>query len=166
MSRGQKRGTLIGLVLLLWLWQGHAFPADNQATRKTLHDVQPIKVVVEPLKWSIENAGLKTRQLRNDTELKLRLAGIRVVSPNDPGKPSLRVNARVIKFGQRDRYIFNIAVEFVQTVSLGRRPQIKTDAVTWSTAVTGTSRKLSTVRDQVGELVDVFINAYLSVNPD
>ena len=166
MSRGQRRSILIGLVLLLWLWQGHAFPADNQGTRKTLDGAEPIKVVVEPLKWAIENAGLKTLQLRTDTELKLRLAGINVVSPNNPGKPSLYVNARVIKFGQRDRYVFSIAVEFVQTVSLERSPQVKIDATTWSTSVTGTSHKLSTVRDQLGELVDLFINAYLSVNPD
>ena len=166
MSRGKKRCILIGLVLFFGLWQGHALPADNPGTRKTLHGAEQIKVVVEPLKWAIENAGLKTAQLRTDTELKLRLAGIRVVSPNDPGKPSLHVNVRVIKFGQRDRYVFNIAVEFIQTVSLERNPRVKIDATTWSTAVTGTSHKLSTVRDQVGELVDVFINAYLSVNPD
>ena len=165
MSKRKKKSLVMGLVLLLLLWQGHAFAADNQGTRKTLHDVQPIRVVVEPLKWAVENAGLKALQLRNDTELKLRLAGINVVAPNVPGKPSLYVNARVIKFGQRDRYVFNIRVELVQSVSLERSPQVKVDAATWSTSVTGTSHKLSTVRDQLAELVDVFINAYLSANP-
>jgi hypothetical protein len=160
---------LITLTLALIRPDGFAFAPDNGSTRQTLRSLDGVRVVVAPLKWVVEKNGLTLDQLQKDTELKLRLAGIKVVSSEEsavtPGKPLLYVNAKVLKYGSLDRYIFNIKLELSQDVSLVRSPGVETSATTWSTSVTGTSHELSTIRDQLKELVDTFINAYLSVNP-
>jgi hypothetical protein len=75
------------------------------------------------------------------------------------------VNANVLKHKALNRYIFNIMIELSQDVSLNRTPKVKATAATWSVSVTGFTADASTVRDQLKELVDAFVNAYLSVNP-
>ncbi len=146
----------------------NVFAFDNQVSRETLRGLQGVRVMAAPLKWAVEQKGLTADQLQQDIELKLRLAGIVVPSeesPELPGRPLLYLNATILRYGALDRYIFNIKLELNQEVALVQRPSVKTSATTWSVALTGTSHKLSTVRDQVRELVDTFINAYLSVNP-
>ena len=159
----------LSLILALSQWGRLAHGVNNEMTRETLRGLAGVKVVVEPMKWAIENAGLTTDQLRNDTELKLRLAGIQVFGPEEPstvaGNPFLYVNAKILRYGSRDRYFFHIRVELSQGVSLIRASEVKTFATTWSVYVAGTSHKLVTVREQLGELLELFINAYLSVNP-
>jgi len=143
------------------------FAFDNQVSRETLRGLQGVRVMAAPLKWVVEQKGLTTDQLQQDTELKLRLAGIKVPSeesPELPGRPLLYLNATILRYGSLERYIFNIKLELNQEVALVRKPSAKASATTWSVALTGTSHKLSTVRDQVKELVDTFVNAYLSVN--
>lgn len=169
MRKGKLWIVLIPLTLTLLQLDCFAFAADNQLTRETLRGLEGVRVALEPLKWIIEQRGLTTAQLQNDTELKLRLAGIKVTpseeSPVIPGKPLLYVNAKVIKQGSKERYILHVRVELSQGVALVRAPKVRSSAATWSVSVTGISPKLSPVRDQVKELVDLFINAYLSVNP-
>lgn len=169
MSKRKLWVVLIPLVLASFVLDCSVFALDNEFTRRTLRGLQGVKVVVEPLKWLIEQDGLTTKQLRKDTELKLRLAGIEVVSSEEssamPGNPSLYVNSNVLKHKALNRYIFNILVELSQDVSLDRAPKIRTSAATWSVSVTGFSPDVGTVRDQLKELVDTFINAYLSANP-
>jgi len=169
MSERKLWVVLIPSILAFFLLDCSVFALDNKVTRETLRGLQGVKVVVEPLKWLIEQDGLTTKQLRKDTELKLRLAGIRAVSSEEspalPGNPSLYVNANVLKHKALNRYIFNIMVELSQDVSLNRTPKVKATAATWSVSVTGFTADVSTVRDQLKELVDAFVNAYLSVNP-
>ncbi len=168
MSKARTCVVLMTLALASLQFQSSVFAFDNQLSRETLRGLQGVRVMVAPQKWAIEQKGLTADQLQQDTELKLRLAGINVPSaesPEIPGKPLLYVNAKILKYGSLDRYIFNIKLELNQGVSLIRMPSVKASATTWSVAATGTSHKLSIVREQLQELVDIFINAYLSVNP-
>jgi len=170
MDKGKVAILSVLMTFILFQWAGSLLAVNSESTRETLRGLSGVEVRVEPLKWIIEQKGLTTAQLRNDTELRLRLAGIRVMSSEEsldaPGKPVLYVNPRVIKQGSKDKYIFNIRVELTQRVALARVPEVKTTVPTWSLSVTGISPELSTVREQVKELLDVFINAYLSVNPE
>ena len=58
-------------------------------------------------------------------------------------------------------------VELFQKVRLSRDPSIETDAVTWSRAgsVGGPGQRYLRIRQQIAELIDQFIQDYLSVNP-
>ena len=55
----------------------------------------------------------------------------------------------------------------IQKVSLVRDPKLTSYAVTWSTGGVGSIGKpiLGQLRENVEEMVDVFIKAYLAENP-
>ena len=54
--------------------------ADDEASFKDLHGVG---IVLEPLSPEVETAGLRTTDIQTDVELKLRLAGIPVLSKEE-----------------------------------------------------------------------------------
>jgi len=127
------------------------------------------RVVIEDLGPEVERAGLTKQQLQTDVELRLRHAGIRVLTQQErlvmPGDPWLYINVNVM-LDSVGLAIFGIHVELCQDASL------KTDGSlaivsTWSVGITGSigRQRLSYIRDDVRDLVDMFINAYLSINP-
>jgi len=128
-----------------------------------------VKVVVEDLSSDIEQAGLTVKQLQTDVELRLRLAGIHVLTAEErlstPGKPFLYVNVNIV-LGFASRGAYSIHVELNQQVSLTTDGSLATGA-TWSTGIIGTVDRvrLDSVRNKVRDRVDAFINAYLSVHP-
>jgi membrane-bound lytic murein transglycosylase D len=63
---------------------------------RSLRGIQALRVVVEDLSSAVEQAGLHRTDIQTDVELKLRLAGIKVL-PEDaqPLSPYLYVNANV-----------------------------------------------------------------------
>jgi hypothetical protein len=131
----------------------------------SLRGLDRIAVVVEDLHAEAENAGLSRAQLQTAVELRLRLAGIKVVDESEgiaKGYPFLYAQ---INNGER---FYSIHVAFEQSVFLQRNTDIRCMAVTWTTESAGSSsppRMAETVRKAVADHVDEFINAYLSVNP-
>ncbi len=128
-------------------------------------------VVGEPPEYAVED-GLTRRQLQVDTELKLRQAGIQVVSQEKsfelPGSPYLYVNVNLIKNKHIGYYAFFVSVELNQIVLMERDTSIKSFAETWSRGTIGLVGKKTMpdfVRSNVGDLVDEFLNTYLAVNP-
>ncbi len=119
---------------------------------------------MEDLDADAERDGLTRSQLQTDIELRLRQAGI----PVDNHAPRvLYVVVNTIK-DELGLYGFSIRVEFRRPVHLGRDPSLTTPGVTWSaTPLVGIvgSSDLATVRDDVRDLVDQFISAYLEENP-
>jgi len=133
---------------------------------KSLRGIHGLKVVVEVVGTDIEQAGLHRTDIQTDVELQLRLAGIKVLPEDDQSaSPYLYINAHVI-LGQYNSGLHYAAVdcELHQYVILARDESISTDATTWDTGSAGTS-SLEHVRDHTKDLVDKFINDYLSVNP-
>jgi hypothetical protein len=55
-------------------------------------------------------------------------------------------------------------LNFYQDISLVRN-DIQSIASTWSTASYGTTGSLANIRGKIKDLVDEFLNAWLSVNP-
>jgi hypothetical protein len=147
-----------------------AVAGDNDVTRSSLKGLQGVNVLIEELKPTVERAGLTEADIRTDVELKLRLAGITVLSDKQslaaPGSPYLYVNVQVLD-SDDSLWPCSISVALEQSVTLRRNPQIGVVAVTWSVTSVGSVGRLNVrgLRDSVKEGVDKFINAYLAANP-
>ncbi|GAI14126.1 unnamed protein product [marine sediment metagenome] len=140
---------------------------------ETLKGIKGVYVVIETLKPEIEADGLEESQIQTDVELKLRLAGIKVLTEEEmfkePGMPYLCVNVNAFKNDILRIYAYNISIELGQLVYLERDIGIgiKHYGITWEISVIGVIREknVDSIRDSVKNLIDKFINDYLSVNP-
>ena len=145
---------------------------DDEASRTTLVGLTGVYVLVEHVADEAQRDGLDTLQVRTDVEVKLRQAGIRVLSKEEwlstAGAPYFYVDISTTK-NPLGVYAFIVRVELNQWVTLVRPPsQQRLLAATWSTpGVLGMvgSKKLVSLRDNVRDQTDQFINAYLAANP-
>ena len=143
----------------------------QERQRGSLAGLTGVSVVVERLRPEVEREGLTQLILRTDVELKLRQAGIRVLTETErlemPGAPFLYLR---VSTSTREAmpYAFNIALELRQWVRLLRDPTLTTLGTTWyavgSTGIVG-SRHVADIREVVRDAIDQFINAYLAANP-
>jgi hypothetical protein len=175
-TKGQERrepmrviASLPGIAAIaLTLICGMAYAIDNEISRQTLKGLKGVYVLVEPPLESVKKEGLTTDVIRTDVELKLRLAGIPVLSREEclkePGHPCLYVDPHIMK-SNLGTYIYNTDLEVTQLILLERSHDIRTTAATWSIWTLGTTPNLRTIRHDIKDQVDKFINAYLSVNP-
>ncbi len=168
MAYGVSWATL--LLLLPLLHPCPAYGADNHMTRQSIRGHRGIYVWVVDLDPRIEKDGLTESLIRADVILKLKRAGIRVLSKEKwfdvVGNPYLYVNANILKLPETKEYIYCIRVSFKQTVYLLKEPIEILGADTWSTGGRiGITPDLRKIRNSINELVDRFISAYLSVNP-
>ena len=141
-----------------------AHALDNEISRRSLRGLKGVQVIVESQKPEVEQNGLMTGAIQTDVELKLRQAGIPV---SDRGDAGLIVGVSVLTSSD-GLWPFMITVELDQTTALSRDPSIFLPAVpTWDVRVFGHVGKqnVRSLRDSVKDLVDQFINAYLTVNP-
>lgn len=148
---------------------------DDDYTRSTLRGLHGVYVAVEPLSPDIESQGLTAAALKSDSELQLRMAGIRVLSKKEwattKGGPVCYVEVNVVSdmaLAQDlgfDLFAYEIKVEFNQDVVLVRDVTFKALSPTWSTSYLGITNSLPRVRGKVKDLVAAFVAAYLDVNP-
>jgi hypothetical protein len=128
----------------------------------TLKGINGVQVLVEDLSDSAKALGLERETIQTDVELKLRLAGMRVLSEeegnNTPGNPSLYVNVRVVRSAAA------VAVELKQSVRSVRNGEL-TLGTTWSAGGVGTNLTAESIRRHIKDYIDAFLNAWLSVNP-
>jgi hypothetical protein len=146
------------------------FTADNQYSRKSLKGIKGVTVLMEDLGKEEESDGLSKKTILNDIELRLRQNGIKVFSENEsyytPGSPYLYIHTTFKKINNISAYVYAVNIELGQDVTLNRSP-IAVSATTWSKDFFGLIpiRDLNSVREHIKISVDVFINAYFSVNP-
>ena len=165
-----KRAVLIiGLIMLFNLsLPVFATPAtrDFQGNRASLKGLQGIAVSVI-LPDRAEQIGLFERHLISDIEPQLRLAGIKVMTKeevlNVKGTPFIEVSITTFKESQ-GMFSYFISIGFIQDVSLGRDPLIGLQGITWIHGALGYGDKTN-VRNSIKDLMNKFIDAYLSVNP-
>jgi hypothetical protein len=152
------------LAAVLLLGAGTAWASDAKEARETLKGIKAIQVLVEDLRSEAERDGITKSQMQTDVELRLRQSGIQVVTDN---LAYLYVNVDALKLASVPGYAYSVEVEFKQPVTTLLTGQSAVGS-TWSvgsigtTPLTGASQN---VREAVRDLVDRFINAYLSVNP-
>ncbi|HBC47090.1 MAG TPA: hypothetical protein DEO84_12260 [candidate division Zixibacteria bacterium] len=148
---------------------------DDNFSRGSLKGLDSIFVQIDPLPSYIDGYETYTNQIRTDTELKLRLAGINVVtSAGDipPGGLALNRDGATLYLSftflgnkSSDVLTYSMELQIWHWVSLMRNIDIGSPAITWSCGGIGTQSIPEDLRRQAKDMVEIFINAYLSVNP-
>jgi len=147
-------------------------------------------VDVSPL---LERGGLPKATIQEDAELKLRLAGIRVLTHEESveiarrvGPPASAVFIHVQVVPEIGQWVYLIEVKLRDRVRLGRHisttafqiPLVRFgwptdqappdfDVDTWVSSTLGVcdESKLYTLRDTIKDSIDAFVNSYLRENP-
>ncbi len=138
---------------------------------KQLSGLKGVFVLVKELDPDANQIGLTKEIIQQDVELKLRMAGMNVLTQrerySEPGKPFLYINLDIINIA--DSFVYNILVELLQKVRLVRMPDLVHTGTTWSKGSKGHVRlngmPEQVIRNRIKDLVDLFLNDYLSVNP-
>jgi hypothetical protein len=143
-----------------------AFAQSMQEDRNVLQGLDGIRVEVKRIKPEIERDGLFASILQTDVELKLRMAGIKVFSegeePAIPSAPYLFLNVDAMK--SSIGYAYRIQLSLREPVTLARKA-LKVVGTTFRTQDQfGISPHLSDIREEVRDVVDEFINAWLQAN--
>ncbi len=141
--------------------------------RDILKGLKYITVIIMSLEPEVEKNGLTKQQLQTDVELRFRQNGITVFSEESPqAKPDLASGIFYLKVETNIREGIPITgvcveVELHELVFLRRDPTKMCLATTWSSDLIGTVgvTDIKSIREDVKDLVDKFINDYLAVNP-
>ncbi len=153
------------LVVGLLLGVSPAFAA-GPLERENLKGLQGVFVLVEGIDKDAQNAGLSEDTIQTDVELRLRLAGIKVLTEAEclktPGYPYLYVNLNATN--RANSLIYSIGIDLNQRVTLARDPSTVTHASTWHTGSVGIGG-VEFIRNAIKSNIDVFLNDYLAANP-
>jgi len=142
---------------------------QSENEKKSLKGITKLAVLVEYIFPEIERDVIKRSTIQTEVELKLRMAGIKVIKPLDnnfiEGNPYIHVYPHILKLDEV-HYAFKNSVELKQSVKIFRNDEFIT-ATTWENGSLGLAAKpqLNVIRDNIKDLVDVFINDYLEMNP-
>ena len=171
MARLMKMFPVLVMILLLSSAVQGQTTSDEKETLKGIKSLRVIVGVGEP---DIKKDGLQVSSIQTDVELKLRMAGIKVLTEEEwlamkeVGGPYLFVGVDSFRREGSELYAFHISVELNQLVYLNRNPDIIVFARTWRSAGSiGTAGRnnVANLRNFVKDQVDIFINDYLAVNP-
>ena len=160
------------LILLgvTWYWPtaGLCFTADK---RDTLRGLNEISVLVEYLPDDVEREGLNREHLQRDIEVRLRQAGLHVLTiselANSPGAPYLYVAVYPITTPSGNFNAYAVTLTLKQLVQLSRHPATELFATTWEGPMhfgsLGDTRVLG-IRSRILDAVGRFIVDYRDVN--
>jgi hypothetical protein len=148
---------------------------DSEVSRTSLNKLKGIKVAVALNMPKADELGLFESDLQTDVELRLSLAGIPVISKDSSVSPihegELLVLVQFVGDAENAQSYNggHISLQLRQWVSLLPESKTITFATTWSDArieLVDRTQLKETIREQIKNLTDTFINAYLSVNPE
>ena len=134
----------------------------------SLHRLDGVYVLVEEIEPEAQKDGLAGARLQKDVELRLRRAGVQVLTEEEwataPGGPFLLVDVNTLKRADRRPYVYSVHVKLMQQVTLERDSMMSFWATTWDEGALGiaSAERLSDVQDSVRDLVDKFIRDYLA----
>jgi hypothetical protein len=156
-------------IAALFLFCSTLMAQDDENARKSLKGLTGVYVRISPAPDAAQ-IGLSEVQVQADVELRLRTAGIKVLTQEQwfttPGMPALWVSLGTAK--KQGLYSFALNINLQQMVSLNRDPQISVLATTWTNSTRVgilAATSLIQVRSLIEDDVDKFINTWLSVNP-
>ena len=127
----------------------------------------PSDVLVERFTDPESRAGFSDAIFRTDVESKLRLAGIRMLTKEElsstPGAPTLYLNVKPFH-AQLGKSAYAISLALHQNARLEMNGERALGVCTWFTRSVGWG-SLRDLRGDVRDDMDLFVNAWLAVNP-
>ena len=158
---------LLGLTFC-WPTCGFSFTADK---RDTLRGLKEISVLLEYLPDDVEREGLNREHLQRDIEVRLRQAGLHVLTisevANLPGAPYLYVAVYPIIGPSINVNTYAVALTLKQLVQLSRNPSTELFATTWEGPIHLSSlsdSRVLDIRSRIFDAVGRFIVDYRDVN--
>ena len=168
--------------LALTGWASEVLALDDETDTQSLTGLQGILVTILPINPDAERNGLKREQILIDVELRLRKAGIKILTDREISEtrdfPYLQVNINAVKGKNSEPYSYDIKVELYKQDILNPEDVEEANGdmgfamlfpiKIWSSGLTGSipSGDLkNSVQKYIDDLVDKFINAYRAANP-
>jgi hypothetical protein len=142
-------------------------PACGAEDRYGLRGISSVWVLIESLGPEEANIGLADDAVRTDVELRLRSAGLRVISPEESNKIGVKdntflyVNVAVTS----DGLAATVLAKFAQGAYLLRNSLPIGTVFTWTDVSTLSRPSLDLIRSEINDLVDQFLNEWLKQNP-
>jgi len=162
------RVLILFVLALYWPTVGFSFTADK---RDTLRGLKEISVLIEYLPDDVEREGLNREQLQRDIEVRLRQAGLHVLTlsevANLTGAPYLYVAVYPIIGPSVNVNAYAVALTLKQLVQLSRNPTTELFATTWEGPLHFSSlsdSKVFDIRSRIFDAVGRFIVDYRDVN--
>ena len=160
-----KKTVYVLFVTVLLFMTAAGFAVCSDATH-----LGGLKTVAVQIRIDDTIPELKEADFRTDVELKLRMAGIRVVPMNGTSSRdgTLTIDIMAVEDNAKIMYSYGIRVDFAQRMILPSQPGTSIFSVTWSQWMVGTGGKKKAppvVKDSVRGFVDEFVNDYLAANP-
>jgi hypothetical protein len=135
----------------------------------TLQGIRKISVVVEKLDEESTKYGVTEQTLRTQTELELRRTGITVGDRAESALDSPTLYVRLTAMAAAGLHVYHIELFVEQNATLRRDPNITAyGAITWdktNLGIVGSTEYSNNVHKNLGTLLEMFLNDYLSVNP-
>lgn len=179
MKRNFRLGRLaLKIVVFIAFLAGFVLPVlafDAEVSRETLKGLTGFHVLIEELNPNIakyanvQKNHISTQILKSQVENRLQKAGIRVLSWDEmmktPERQMLYVHVNTHEY-EKFWYAYDIRVEVRQLVTLVSRPEKPVIGSTWAVNMTGVMNigQLQTLYDNLGLLLDRFIQAYKATN--
>jgi len=167
--RKGKRVILITIAIFIILTPPSVKAEYITDSKETLRGIKDILVVVKNFRQEAQEHGFTNDVIQKDVVSQLERAGIEVIPLKKfpTLNPYLFIEVKTFCSGL-DLFAYSLLVSFKQLVYLGNNPDLSFDAITWSKMVAGTASEKElekTVRSSAKDLMDIFLNDYLSVNP-
>ena len=181
----------LSVFLLFFVLSALVCRADDRARdRASLRGIKTVFVKVQSFEreWAskLTKAGLTEAFLQASVERQLEESGIAVIpeeasqktetegilnvrvkflNPEPSKKTFLTAEEEAIeRLDAKKKYVYAIRLNLRQLASLQRTPQQFIQAITWQTESVGL-RRVAFIREDIENVVNVFIEAYLSENP-
>lgn len=162
----KKLIALSTIVLGLLAYSGHARAHLSAAELDLLRGADGFRLAVDRIKPEIERDGLFRSTLLTDMELRLRMAGIKVLSEeeaeNKPDAPCLHLYVDALKCSLG--YAYRIRLSLMEPAKLTRNNMKVSATVLRIPDELGITSHLSEIRDAAGDFVEEFIKSWKLAN--
>jgi hypothetical protein len=143
--------------------------AHATGERDNLKGLKGVFLVIDPLSPDLEKRGVTRDELQTRLVVKLRQAGIGIVSVKEasrtPGQPILQLKVASVKKTTGDGFVIQLWMN--EKVIFDRDRSRIVHGITWIQTTIAFDGELQSrgIYDSVDEVLNEFINDYLAANP-
>ena len=148
----------------------NGYSSDNISSEESIRGIKGVYVMAEVSGNDEIKHDINDKIILKDAVLRLKDKDIKTFSEEEYRNlnyiPMLRIHIDFLKLDHNNEYAYFIDVELIQLVTLNRNKLTKS-GTTWSESRIGltSANKLNETREQIKDVVDIFIKAYHFVNP-